>query len=55
MNSSVKLLIITTILLLSNCVKQIKVIDLKSPCVSGEDGPCKKRPVNLNIDRNIYL
>ena len=38
--------VIFFILCLNSCVST-KVVDVKSPCVSGEDGPCgPRKPVN---------
>jgi hypothetical protein len=38
-------LIILLFLGLASCAN--KVVDIKSPCVSGEDGPCgPKKPIN---------
>jgi hypothetical protein len=37
--------LLTIFLLLASCAP--KVIDVKSPCVSSEDGPCgPKKPIN---------
>ncbi len=40
-----KILVSIILLTLGSCAE--KVIDIKSPCVSSEDGPCgKKMPIN---------
>jgi len=40
-----KLLIIASLFFAFSCAQ--KVVDIKSPCVSNEDGPCgKKMPIN---------
>ena len=40
------ILILFTILILQSCIRT-KVVDVKSPCVSTEDGPCSIRtPIN---------
>lgn len=39
------ILLLATVLLVSSCTS--KVIDIKSPCVSNDDGPCgPKKPIN---------
>lgn len=38
--------VLFAVFLLNSCVNT-KVVDVKSPCVSGQDGPCgPRRPVN---------
>lgn len=39
------LLVFLFIFLVASCTKA-KQYDLKSPCVSGKNGPCERRPVN---------
>lgn len=40
------ILVLSTLLLLASCASN-QVIDIKSPCVSSEGGPCgSKRPIN---------
>lgn len=48
---SIKLiLIVFTLLFIQSCVNT-KVIDVKSPCVSGKNGPCGPRiPVNTWLE-----
>ncbi len=41
-----KILIITLILLINSC-SAAKIVDIKSPCVSNEEGPCgPKKSIN---------
>ena len=50
MKSIKLLLIIFTLLFIQSCVNT-KVIDVKSPCVSGKNGPCGPRiPVNTWLE-----
>lgn len=43
--------IILLFLVLQSCTTN-RVIEVKSPCVSGEDGPCgPRRPVNTWLNR----
>ena len=49
-----KLLLIFLVFLFIQSCAATKVVDVKSPCVSGEDGPCgPRRPVNTWL--NNYL
>ena len=44
------ILIVFTLLFIQSCVNT-KVIDVKSPCVSGKNGPCGPRiPVNTWLE-----
>jgi hypothetical protein len=44
-NQSMKKIILTVIFFICSCTG--KVVDVKSPCVSGDDGPCgPKKPIN---------
>lgn len=46
------ILLLITFLSLQSCVAN-RVIEVKSPCVSGEDGPCgPRRPVNTWMINN---
>jgi len=46
------LLVLTLFLTIQSCVGT-KVQDVKSPCVSGEDGPCgNKKPVNSWLEKH---
>lgn len=46
-------LILFIFLVLQSCTSN-KVIEVKSPCVSGEDGPCgKRKPINTWINQSI--
>ena len=48
---NVKLFLILFVLLLIQSCVNTKVVDVKSPCVSGKNGPCGPRiPVNTWLD-----
>ena len=45
------LFVISTLFLLQSCIRT-KVLDVKSPCVSGKGGPCDVRvPVNTWLEQ----
>ena len=47
MNRFIKICVIMFVLVLIQSCARSKVVDVKSPCVSGEDGPCSvRKPVN---------
>ena len=51
-----KLIIFCLLTTISACLGRNKVIDIKSPCVSTEDGPCgPRKPVNVWLNQNINL
>ena len=47
MNRFIKICVIMFVLVLIQSCARSKVVDVKSPCVSGEDGPCSiRKPIN---------
>ncbi len=47
MKKAIKYLIVLLLFLVVQSCMSTKVVDVKSPCVSGKDGPCgPRRPVN---------
>ena len=47
MNSFLKCFMVLAIMVLVQSCARSKVVDVKSPCVSGENGPCSVRtPIN---------
>lgn len=49
---SLKIALVFLVFILTQSCTTTKVIDVKSPCVSGEDGPCgPKIPVNTWLEK----